>query len=957
MAEETNDGRDGDEIDADELSSETLSPLPTTPPTPPTTTNHVTECATTYSVLMACITTGYAAIYAYFASSSNSHGLEKLHDFWIWIMLPISVSAMGISFALKPRREDRPYKVFLYAQYFILTYFAEFLGLFWTPPNTSIIVEKSIECLVVYPALFMLGMKSRSRIAKLTDKDLSRFLTNDVVMGGVIIGLGQLTFLMFASIQCDNGNFIDGVDDWRQCNRTLYSSAGLGGMVTLYVLIKIHVSGVVPQHILEKHTISMKKILAMKMNDTESVQAFGLATAVGCALYSLGGYGADGDFRSDAEEQLAFTMPSIGAGCLLLTAAAEMVAIRREKKRQEEDSDSEQLRQGESSSSFSETVLVEASSFWFYSAVLATTFSSVICVAGAATMDERYNMLITIALPIVVLVYGGSLTCQPRRSEKDLWKLRLHFASFIYISQIANAVGEFRKSNLIKAGFHFAGAAAMTVLFHFGLQLRAAIGRLPDKDLERFLIDVVLKGGLETLFSILFLLFRTTKCAFEEGGLEKCHDTSRCAMFISGYLLSWHATKLVQGGVRSEWRKELNLSIEKIAKMRDISLRRGVQGFLTLVTTVCAIFLFSMMSAERMDWTTIEVVGLLGLVSSFGVVISEIYSSLQAQTRRAEEDIEIVRGREEDQEKRARVAGKMRGAMGEPLVEDQVPIFQACEELLGESSGWKALKSRKGAGVEMSMKYFLPEKGERNIGTGKAVGVVDCAAKEVAAWAMDFCSNEKMRISKEEGNPARFELVEKARENERTFASVRAMPFPLHSREFIFRMIWKSEEGKVFVAFESVEEDVDYRAKLNSVRGFTRGMWVIEDLPTSPTSRQCRVTFVLQLAAAGFVPTWAVDRLIPMALSAVQEAIDEFRQVSQEESVNGGLGTEIEEEPVEECSWLFVGVSMIMLNRGREEHAQREGGGHGDLELSEIRTQRTFTTSEVEDGTFALAVV
>ena len=133
------------------------------------------------------------------------------------------------------------------------------------------------------------------------------------------------------------------------------------------------------------------------------------------------------------------------------------------------------------------------------------------------------------------------------------------------------------------------------------------------------------------------------------------------------------------------------------------------------------------------------------------------------------------------------------------------------------------------------------------------------------------------------------------------------MPFPLHSREFIFRMIWKSEEGKVFVAFESVEEDVDYGAKLNSVRGFTRGLWVIEDLPTSPTSRQCRVTFILQLVAAGFIPTWAVDRQIPIALSAVQEAVDEFRQMSQEGSVNEGLGTEIEEEPVEECSWLFVG--------------------------------------------------
>ncbi|GMI02361.1 hypothetical protein TrLO_g14121 [Triparma laevis f. longispina] len=104
---------------------------------------------------------------------------------------------------------------------------------------------------------------------------------------------------------------------------------------------------------------------------------------------------------------------------------------------------------------------------------------------------------------------------------------------------------------------------------------------------------------------------------------------------ISVYLLLWWFTKIVQGSVRSEWRKYLNLLTEKIARMRGISLRRGLAGFLTLVTGVCGIFLFTRMSADEMDWTTISVVSLTGLVASLGVAVSEVYSSLKAQSRRS----------------------------------------------------------------------------------------------------------------------------------------------------------------------------------------------------------------------------------------------------------------------------------------------------------------------------------
>ncbi|GMH50649.1 hypothetical protein TrLO_g9551 [Triparma laevis f. longispina] len=70
--------------------------------------------------------------------------------------------------------------------------------------------------------------------------------------------------------------------------------------------------------------------------------------------------------------------------------------------------------------------------------------------------------------------------------------------------------------------------------------------------------------------------------------------------------------------------------------MEDISLRRGAQGFLTLVTGVCAIFLFPMMSADRVDEMTLLAVAVAGSVASGVVVISEIHYSSKAQRRRLE---------------------------------------------------------------------------------------------------------------------------------------------------------------------------------------------------------------------------------------------------------------------------------------------------------------------------------
>lgn len=191
------------------------------PPTPPTSQVHVTECATIYSVLMACITSSYTLLLFYFAYSNDELEKEKISEFWFYIVLPISCMAMGISFFLKPKREDRPYKNFLYAQYIVMFFVSEFLAIVGYDFEASEIVRACLKS-SLYLALLKLLMSSRSAAAKLSDKELSNFLTNNVVMGGVVIGLGQVAFLMFASIQCENSH----PEDYSKCHRTLLSQAG-----------------------------------------------------------------------------------------------------------------------------------------------------------------------------------------------------------------------------------------------------------------------------------------------------------------------------------------------------------------------------------------------------------------------------------------------------------------------------------------------------------------------------------------------------------------------------------------------------------------------------------------------------------------------------------------------------------------------------------------------------------
>ena len=133
--------------------------------------------------------------------------------------------------------------------------------------------------------------------------------------------------------------------------------------------------------------------------------------------------------------------------------------------------------------------------------------------------------------------------------------------------------------------------------------------------------------------------------------------------------------------------------------------------------------------------------------------------------------------------------------------------------------------------VKMQSQYLTFEGVERKkamVAVGKAEGTADCTAEEAAAWFFDYCSRERTSLDRESGNPARLELLfldEEMRSNEKVFANIKAMPFPLNKREFVVKNIWKrNEDGTITVASCPYDvKNVDYGTGIGKlVRGETK---------------------------------------------------------------------------------------------------------------------------------------
>jgi len=196
-----------------------------------------------------------------------------------------------------------------------------------------------------------------------------------------------------------------------------------------------------------------------------------------------------------------------------------------------------------------------------------------------------------------------------------------------------------------------------------------------------------------------------------------------------------------------------------------------------------------------------------------------------------------------DKEIRDALVEKMRE--GIQASEDQEKVFKELHELFGREEGWVDLESPF-EDVKMKINYKQQRRGERSIALGRAECVADCTAEEACAWYIETCSNERQKLAWDDGDSARLEVHwtssgERRKVNERVFASVKPMPFPLRSREFVCGMIWKTNRKTVTLAAYPVDDVVNYGGSFKKlVRATTKAFLNFTNIESSHGVPQVR---------------------------------------------------------------------------------------------------------------------
>ena len=192
---------------------------------------HITECATAWVIVSFVVCSFYTGVFVAFALTGD----RIYQEFYSKVLLPTCWTAMAIAFALKPRRSDLPYMAFLSFQYLSCSIGSEILALLGFKWRKDKVLKGFLRSLIWF-GMFLVALRARSSIARLSDADLSKFLSMSVIKGGLIVGLGQLIFLAFSSVQCLNEASVEDLN-WTECKRSLFSQTGLGCLVAEYTIL------------------------------------------------------------------------------------------------------------------------------------------------------------------------------------------------------------------------------------------------------------------------------------------------------------------------------------------------------------------------------------------------------------------------------------------------------------------------------------------------------------------------------------------------------------------------------------------------------------------------------------------------------------------------------------------------------------------------------------------------
>jgi hypothetical protein len=295
------------------------------------------------------------------------------------------------------------------------------------------------------------------------------------------------------------------------------------------------------------------------------------------------------------------------------------------------------------------------------------------------------------------------------------------------------------------------------------------------------------------------------------------------------------------------------------------------------------------------------------------------------------------------------------------LTAEQREIYARCRALEKNAggSGWIDI-SYSSPLVKMSMKHVPPQRGERSVALGMCEGVIDCSLLEACAWWGDFCSRERMRISGEEGNPARL-IASRSSAHDCVVATIKRFPFPLYPREYVARQFSAVDDDgdgdayaigtDIVFATESVKDKVDYGVKIKTVPGIVRAFTRL----TSLSATQCKVVLYQYADAGGIIPVSVANTLLPLTISAVDDLRVVFARDDEIDAGEHGKLARIIREVPQEYSTEENGI----LNRLKSCLIDELGVDHEfpSLDSPDPRVQMGFAKTETGGITWGQTVV
>jgi len=204
-------------------------------------------------------------------------------------------------------------------------------------------------------------------------------------------------------------------------------------------------------------------------------------------------------------------------------------------------------------------------------------------------------------------------------------------------------------------------------------------------------------------------------------------------------------------------------------------------------------------------------------------------------------------------------------------------------------------------------------------------------------------SRENKRRSYEQGDPALL-LVREHSKHDQVIATIKKMPFPLHNREFVGRQVCAMDtNGDLLITYVHVDDVVDYGMSARTVRGSNRA--ILRFTPVGDS--QCSVTYSLHMDAGGVIPTWVVDKKLPLALSGLSDLRDEFERDDEFDKLEWDeLARTIRDEPQ-----TYTARELEVLRVAREQLASVNEDDMREMQSPDCLVTMSFVSFAGSDDT------